>query len=586
MIKLFRRLRKREWMLVAASVLFIVAQVYLDLKMPDYMSEITQLTQTPGSAMRDIFLAGGKMLVCALGSMVASIIVGYFAARIAAFFSWRLRDEVFSKVQSFSLAEIERFSTASLITRSTNDVSQVQMVVAMGLQVMIKAPILAVWAVLKILGKSWEWSAATAVAVCVLLALIVLLLLLVMPKFRKMQTLVDNVNRITREHLTGLRVVRAYNAEQLQEEKFEQANKELTGTQLFTSRMMGLMNPVMSLVMNGLSLSIYWLGALLINAAAGPQKLTLFSDMVVFSSYAMQVVMAFMMLVLIFFLLPRASVSARRILEVLETPASILDGKKDAAPQGKRGSVEFRHVSFRYPGAQEDVLHDVSFTAAPGETVAFIGATGSGKSTLINLVPRFFDVSEGQVLVDGQDVREYTLRSLRNRLGYVTQRAVLFKGSVRENIAYGDNGQGPVSEETVKKALEIAQADFVANMPGGLDADLSQGGANVSGGQKQRLSIARAVARKPEIFIFDDSFSALDYKTDKALRARLRQETAGTTCLIVAQRIGTIRDADRIVVLEDGRMAGCGTHDELMKNCDVYREIALSQLSKEELENA
>ncbi len=585
MLKLFRELKKREWTLMLCSVAFIVAQVWLDLKLPDYMKAITGLITTQGS-VGELLTEGGKMLLCALGSMASSIIVGYFASHIASSFSWRLRGKVFRKVQDFSMEEINQFSTASLITRSTNDISQVQMFISMGLQVIIKAPILAGWAIIKISGNSWQWSAATAIAVVVLLTLIAVLMIFVMPKFKKMQSLIDNLNRVTREHLTGLRVVRAYNAEGYQSEKFETANTELTGTQLFTSRMMGLMFPVMSLVMNGLSLAIYWIGAILINQAGMQDKMGLLQDMVVFSSYAMQVIMAFMMLTMIFFILPRASVSSKRILEVLDKKITIKDGQKTEGKQNVRGTVEFKDVSFRYPDAEEYVLKDVSFTAKQGQTVAFIGATGSGTSTLINLVPRFFDATQGQVLVDGVDVKEYTQQALHNKLGYVPQRAVMFKDTIAENVSYGDNSRAKATIDQVKQAVAIAQGtDFVEKMENTYEADLAQGGTNVSGGQKQRLAIARAVCREPEIFIFDDSFSALDYKTDRVLRDALKEHTAKATKLIVAQRIGTIRDADLIVVLEDGRMVGSGTHQELLKNCDVYREIALSQLTKEELEN-
>ncbi len=590
MLKLLKRLNKKEWLTVALSALFILGQVWLDLTMPDYMSQITMLVQTEGSAMADIWLAGGKMLLCAMGSLGLSVITGFFAARVAASFSRQLRGDIFRQVADFSMAEINQFSTASLITRSTNDVSQVQMLVAVGLQILIKAPIMAVWAICKIRTKSWQWSAATLGAILAMMVLILIAVTVVMPRFKRIQTLTDNLNRVTRENLTGLRVVRAYNAEAYQEEKFQKANDELTANNLFANRVMGIMMPGMNLVLNGLSLAIYWIGAFLIDAipvtgmAAVQERMGIFSDMVVFSSYAMQVVMAFMMLVMIYIIWPRVSVSAKRILEVLETKTSIADGRRTEGLPGVVGEVEFRDVSFRYPDAGEAVLEHISFRAQKGQTVAFIGATGSGKSSLIHLVPRFYDATEGQVLVDGVDVKEYTLEALHEKLGYVPQRAVLFSGTVESNVAYGSNQKNGALEQ-VKKAVEIAQGtDFVEKM--GYQGAIAQGGANVSGGQKQRLAIARAICRKPEIYIFDDSFSALDYRTDRVLRSALRKETAGVTSLIVAQRIGTIRDADLILVLDEGKVVGQGTHKELLKNCEVYRQIALSQLSKEELDNA
>ncbi len=584
MFRLLKRLKAAEWLQALVSLAFIVAQVWLDLKLPDYMSEITRLTQTPGSAMADIWLAGGKMLLCALGSVASAVIVGFFAARIAASFSQRLRSQLFSKVDSFSMEEINRFSTDSLITRSTNDITQVQMLITMGLQMIIKAPIMVVWAVTKIAGKGLEWSVATGVAVLIMIAVISVMMVLVLPKFRKMQTLTDNLTRVTRENLTGLRVVRAYNAEPYQEAKFEVANGELTQTQLFTNRGMAIMMPIISTLMSGLTLAIYWIGATLINNAGLMDRLTLFSNMVVFSAYAMQVIMSFMMLVMIFVLWPRASVSAKRINEVLETAPSIIDGKRTNGEPGRVGEIEFRDVSFRYPGAADDVLCGINFTAKQGEVVAFIGSTGSGKTTLVNLIPRFYDATTGEVLVDGVNVKEYTQDALHNKIGYVPQKAVSFRGTVASNIAYGDNGKECPTDDEIQTAMRIAQgADFVEQMEGQYEADVAQGGSNLSGGQKQRLAIARAVARKPEIYIFDDSFSALDYKTDRALRSALRHETAGVTSLIVAQRIGTILDADQIIVLNDGQIVGKGTHKELLKTCDVYQEIAMSQLSEEEL---
>lgn len=584
MFRLLKRLKPAEWLQAALSLAFIVAQVWLDLKLPDYMSEITRLTQTPGSAIADIWLAGGKMLLCALGSVISAVIVGYFASRIAASFSQRIRSQLFTKVDSFSMEEINRFSTDSLITRSTNDITQVQMLITMGLQMIIKAPIMVIWAVTKIAGKGVEWSLATGVTVAIMLLVIAVMMTLVLPKFRMMQTLTDNLTRVTRENLTGLRVVRAYNAEAYQQDKFEQANADLTATQLYTTRGMAIMMPIISTLMSGLTLAIYWIGASLINNAGLMDRLTLFSNMVVFSAYAMQVIMSFMMLVMIFVLWPRASVSAKRINEVLETAPSILDGTRKEGESGKVGEVEFRSVSFRYPGATDDVLCDISFVAHRGETVAFIGSTGSGKTTLVNLIPRFFDATAGEVLVDGVNVKEYAQEALHNKIGYVPQKAVTFRGTVKSNVGYGENGKSPATDEEIAQAMRIAQgADFVEKMEGQYDAEISQGGANLSGGQKQRLAIARAVARKPEIYIFDDSFSALDYKTDRALRTALKRETAGVTSLIVAQRIGTILDADRIIVLNEGAIVGIGTHKELLKTCEVYQEIAMSQLSEEEL---
>ena len=584
MFKLFKYIKPKEWLMAVISLGFIVAQVWLDLKLPDYMSEITKLTQTPGSTMSDIWLTGGYMLLCALGSLAAAIIVGYFAARIGASFSQRLRSLLFNKVESFSMEEINYFSTSSLITRSTNDITQVQMLIVMALQLVLKAPIMAVWAITKIAGKGYEWSLVTAAGVLIVLVMVALLMVFVVPKFRKMQTLTDNITRVTRENLTGLRVVRAYNADDYQEDKFETANAELTGTQLFTNRAIVVMMPVMQLMMSGLSLSIFWIGAYLIDAAGVLDKLVIFSNMVVFSQYAMQVIMAFMMIVMIFVMLPRASVSAKRINEVLDTEPKITGSTEIEGRPGHAGEVIFRHVSFKYPDAADYVLEDISFTAKKGETVAFIGATGSGKSTLINLIPRFYDASEGQVLVSGVDVKDYDLDSLYNKLGYVPQKAVLFKGTVSSNVGYGDNGTDEFSEDEVKWAVEIAQgSEFVEKMDARYDASIAQGGTNISGGQKQRLSIARAICRRPEILIFDDSFSALDYMTDSALRKSLKTTAPGTTRLIVAQRIGTIMDADQIIVLDEGRIVGKGKHKELLLNCDVYREIAISQLSEEEL---
>ena len=585
MIKIFKFLKKEDWLVVLICIFLIAGQVGLDLKLPDYMTEITGLVQTEGSKMSEVFAAGGKMLLCAFGSLILAVAVGFFAARLAAGFSRRIRFAVFEKVESFSMEEINGFSTDSLITRSTNDITQVQMLISMGLQVMIKAPIMAVWAITKISSKSWQWTAATAAAIVLLLLLIVIAVTFALPRFRKVQKLTDNLNRVTRENLTGIRVVRAYNAEEYQEEKFNQANEELVQNNLFANRVMAIMNPGMNIVMNGLTLSIYWIGAMLIHqAGAIDARIELFSNMVVFSSYAMQVVMAFMMLTMIFIMLPRTSVSIKRINEVLDTESKIKDGTMTEGKPGMEGVVEFKNVSFKYPDAADYVLRDISFQAKKGETIAFIGATGSGKSTLVNLLPRFYDASEGEVLVDGINVKDYTLEALHNKLGYVSQRAVMFSGTVESNVTYGDNGREETASNAVEKAVEIAQGkEFVEKMEEQYQAMIAQGGTNISGGQKQRLAIARAVYRKPEIYIFDDSFSALDYKTDKVLRKALKKETADTTSLIVAQRIGTIKNADKIIVLEEGRAVGIGTHEELMKNCEVYQQIALSQLSKEEL---
>ena len=584
MVKLLKKLTWKDFILAAVAFVFIIVQVWLSLTMPDYMSEITKLVQTKGSKMNDILIAGGKMLACALGSLLAAVCTSICASKISSNFSANLRGQVFHKVQSFSMEEIGNFSTASLITRSTNDITQVQMLIVMGLEVLLKAPIMAVWALCKISTKNWQWTASTGVAVVVLLSFVFVCVAVALPKFKKLQSLTDNLNRVTRENLTGLNVVRAYNAESYQQKKFNDANDELTKTQLFANRTMGTMMPGIQMVMNGLMLAIYWIGAYLISNAQMFDKLTIFSDMIVFTQYAMQVVMSFMMLVMIFVLLPRASVSAKRINEVLDMPLSIKDGTKENGIDGKKGEVEFRNVSFCYPDAEKDVIEDISFTAHKGETIAFIGSTGCGKSTVINMIPRFYDATKGEVLVDGVNVKEYTQKALRNKIGYVSQKAVLFTGSIKSNVAYGDNGTKGFTDDDVKQAVETAQAkEFVDKTEGGIDAFVAQGGSNFSGGQKQRLSIARAICRRPEILIFDDSFSALDYKTDRVLRDTLRKTCADATRFIVAQRIGTIRDADKIIVLDDGKIAGMGKHNELMETCEVYRQIAYSQLSKEEL---
>lgn len=587
MLRILKHLRWKEWLLVAACVVLIVGQVQLDLALPDYMSEITRLVQTEGSQMSDILLAGGKMLLCALGSMLLTVCTTFFTAQIASRFSARLRGEMYRKVVGFSNEEINRFSTASLITRTTNDISQLQMFFSFGMQSLIKAPIMAFIAVGKISTKSWEWSLLTGGVIAFVCVLLVFIMLYAVPRMKKMQTLTDNLNRITRENLTGLQVVRAYNAENYQEGKFAKANEEMTRNSQQANIAMSVMNPGMNLAMNGLTLGIYWIGAALISAiavtspAAMMERIGLFSDMVVFMQYAMQVIMAFLMLVMIFVMLPRVTVSAGRVNEVLDTKARIVDGKETQGKPGMKGEIEFRDVSFHYPDADGDTIHHISFTAHHGQTVALIGATGCGKSSIINLIPRLYDATSGQVLVDGVDVRDYTQDALRSKIGFVPQKAFLFAGTVSSNVGYGeDNASGAA----IRKAVAIAQAaEFVESPEVGYSGTVAQGGSNFSGGQKQRLSIARAVARDPEILVFDDSFSALDYKTDHALRQALREQTSGTTNIIVAQRIGTIRDADCILVIEDGAIVGKGTHRELMESCKVYQEIAYSQLSKEEL---
>ena len=584
MLKLLKELNKKDWFFAFISFILIIVQVWLELKMPDYMSEITKLVQTKGVLMSDILTQGGYMLLCAFGSLVSAIIVGYLISNIAASFSMRTRKSLFEKVENLSMEEVKNFQASSLITRTTNDITQIQMFIAMGLQLLIKSPITAVWAVTKILGKNLTWSMITAIAVVILLVTILVLMIIVMPRFKIVQNLIDKINGVTRENLTGIRVVRAFNAEKYQEDKFEKVNNDLTKNQLFNQKAFSVMQPVMYLVMYFLTLSIYSIGAGLIESANMADKISLFGDMVVFSSYAMQVIMSFLMLAMIFMMLPRANVSAKRINEVLDTVISVKDGK--GAKAKEVGTVEFKNVSFKYPDAEEYLLEDISFKAKKGETIAFIGSTGSGKSTLINLIPRFYDATKGEVLVDGVNVKEYKLKDLYNKLGYIPQRAVMFNGTVSSNIAYGENGKGEITKEKIKDAVKVAQAEeFVSKMENTYDAHIAQGGTNVSGGQKQRLSIARAIARDPEIYIFDDSFSALDYKTDSVLRKELKKYTKDATILIVAQRIGTIMNADKIIVLDNGKCAGIGTHKELLKTCDVYKEIALSQLSKEELEN-
>lgn len=587
MIKLLKNLGKKEWILAVICLVLIVGQVWLELKMPDYMSEITVLVQTEGSEMSEILKNGAYMIACALGSLLSAVIVGYFASNISATFSMNVRKKLFSKVENLAMNEVKNFSTSSLITRTTNDITQIQMLIAMGLQLMIKAPITAVWAITKILNKSWQWSALTGAGVAVLLGVIAVLMVVVMPKFKIVQKLIDKINGVTRENLTGIRVVRAFNAEKYQEDKFEEVNTKLTNQQLFNQKAFAVLSPTMYLVMYFLTLGIYFVGAYLIKDALMVDKLALFGDMVVFSSYAMQVIMSFLMLAMIFMMVPRAQVSANRINEVLDTEITIKDGKINKDVTDEKGTVEFKNVSFKYPDAEEYLLKNISFKANKGETVAFIGSTGSGKSSLINLVPRFYDATDGEVLVDGVNVKDYKQEFLHNKLGYVPQKAVIFNDTVNNNIAYGENGKEKITEEKIKKAIEVAQGkEFVEKMENQYDTHMSQGGTNVSGGQKQRLAIARAIARDPEIYIFDDSFSALDYKTDSVLRKELKKYTKDATTLIVAQRIGTIMNADKILVLDNGECVGQGTHKELLKNCEVYKQIALSQLSKEELEDA
>ncbi len=586
MFKLLKKLDKKDISLIIIAILLIVVQVFLELKIPDYMTEITRLIQTEDTVIGDILKEGSYMLACALLSLVTAIGVGYIAASVSSNFSYNLRDDVFDKVEKFSTAEIKKFQTSSLITRTTNDVSQLEMIIAMGLQAFIKAPIMAVWAITKILNKNIEWSALVAGCVLILLITVISLMVIVLPRFEIVQKLIDKINGVTRENLTGIRVIRAFNAENFQKDRFSKVNNELTKTQLFNQRCFAILNPIMNLVMNGLTLGIYFIGAYLIVQATMVDKINLFSNMIVFTSYGMQVIMSFLLLALIFMMWPRAQISAERINEILECDLSILDGDYTGSTKDK-GVVEFKNVSFKYPDASEYLLKDISFKANKGETIAFIGSTGSGKSTLINLVPRFYDVTDGEVLVDGINVKKYRLHSLRNKIGYVSQKAFMFTGSVSDNVAYGDNGKSRPNKEAIKKAIDVACAtEFVTKMDGTYDADIARGGTNVSGGQKQRLSIARAIAKNPEIYIFDDTFSALDFKTDALLRKNLKNYTRDATILIVAQRIGTIMNADKIIVLDKGRCVGMGTHKELLRNCDVYKEIALSQLSKEELENA
>ena len=583
MLKLFRYLNPKQWGQAAIGLLFIFGQVWLDLKLPEYMSQITTLVQTPGSSLREVWLTGGYMLLCAVGSVICAFVIGYFSAKITASFSRDLRSRLFHKVDSFSMEEINQFSTASLITRSTNDITQVELLLGMLLSMVVRAPITIVWALLKIVDKGTAWTMVTLLDALVMALVLIGIIFVLNPIFTKIQDLTDKVNGLTRENLQGLRVIRAYNAEKYQEDKFEISNQVLTNANLTTMRTMALMNPAMNVLVNILGVALYWIGAVLINASDLGGRVMIFSDTVSFVFYSLQILMAFMSLSMTFIFLPRARVSAKRINEVLDTRSNITFGQATEGKPGVTGKIEFRNVGFRYPDATEPVLQNISFTVNQGETIAFIGSTGSGKSTLINLVPRFFDATEGTILIDDVDIRDYEEHALYNKIGYVPQKAVMFKGTVESNVAFGDNGR-EAALDGVKQAARIAQSsDFVEKMDGGYQAEVAQGGTNLSGGQKQRLSIARAIHRRPEIYIFDDSFSALDYKTDRILRRELKKETAGVTSMIVAQRVGTIMDADKIVVLDEGKIVGIGTHKELLHSCAIYREIAENQLSKEEL---
>lgn len=587
MIKLLKKLTKKNWLFVLISVILIVFQVWLELKMPDYMSNITQLVQTKGASMNDILREGSYMLLCALGSLLSAVVVGYFISNITASFSFNVRESIFKKVLNLDTSEVKNFSTSSLITRTTNDITQIEMFLGMGLQLLIKAPITAGWAITKILNKNLTWSIATAVAVLILITTISILMAIVMPRFKIVQGLIDRLNSVTRENLSGIRVVRAFNAEKYQENKFNKVNNDLTNNQIFNQKAFNILSPIMNAVMHTLTLSIYFIGAILINNALMSDKIVLFGDMIVFSSYAMQVIMSFLMLAMIFMMLPRANVSSKRINEVLDTEVTIKEGEITENKNGLKGTIEFKNVSFKYPDADEYLLENISFTAKEGETVAFIGSTGSGKSTLINLIPRFYDATEGEILINGINVKEYNSEYLHNIVGYVPQKAVMFSGTVESNITYGKNTHNKPNKKKIEDALKVSQAyEFVSKLDKKEKSHIAQGGTNVSGGQKQRLSIARTIARDPEIYIFDDSFSALDYKTDSILRKELKKYTKNATSLIVAQRIGTIMNADKIIVLDNGKCVGIGTHKELMKKCKVYKEIALSQVTKEELENA
>lgn len=585
MFKLLKNLKKRDVLLFLVVVAGICFQVWLDLKLPDYMSEITRLVQTEGSEMSEIIKNGALMMACALGSLAGAVLVGYLTANISASFSKSVRKALFSKVENLSMAEIKKFSVASLITRTTNDITQVQMFLAMGMQMLVKAPITAVWAITKILDKSWEWSTATAITVVLLLSVVITIMVIVVPRFKIIQKLTDRLNDVTRENITGIRVVRAFNAEKYEEKKFKKANDDLTDTQIFNQRALSILSPTIFFFMHSITVVIYMIGTYLISDADQMQKLTIFSNMVVFSSYATQVIMSFLMLAFTFMMIPRAQVSATRINEVLDTELTIKEGENNVRKTPESGTVEFKNVSFKYPDAEEYILENISFKANQGDTVAFIGSTGSGKSTLINLIPRFYDATSGEVLVDGINVKDYTFESLYNKLGYIPQKAVMFSGTVSSNVGFGENGKGETSADEIVDAIKVAQGeDFVKKLDKSYLAHIAQGGTNISGGQKQRLAIARAIARNPEIYIFDDSFSALDYKTDANLRKALKSHTKNATSLIVAQRIGTIMNADQILVLDNGKCVGQGTHRELLEKCPVYRQIAESQLSAEELE--
>ena len=586
MIKLFKNLKGRDFGYILCVIALVVFSVFLDLRLPEYMSEITKLVQTEGSTMNEILRAGGHMILCAVLSLACTISVGFFTSLLSARFSRRIRRKIFRKVESFGVAEIKKFSTSSLITRTTNDVTQIEMLLAMGLQLLIKSPVMAVWALLKILGKSGELSLITAVGVVIIVITNLTIIRIVSPRFAKIQALTDKINGVTRESITGIRVVHAFNAEKFEEKRFDKVNSDLTNIHLTVTKTFAVMDPIMNFVMHFQQLAIYVVGAFLLINSGMVEKINLFSNMVVFASYGMQVIISFLMLTMIFMILPRARVSANRINEVLEKEVSIKSGTF-SGDTAEHGTVEFRNVSFKYPDADEYLLKNISFKVNQGETIAFIGSTGSGKSTLINLVPRLYDATDGEVFVDGINVKEYQLKELNNKIGYIPQTAFMFTGTVEENVAYGDNGRKKPSLEKVMEAVKVAQGkDFVEKMDKKYKSHIARGGTNVSGGQKQRLSIARAIARDPEIYIFDDSFSALDYQTDAKLRSELKKYTKEATSMIVAQRIGTIMNADKIIVLDKGECVGIGTHQELLKNCDIYREIALSQLSEEELVNA
>ena len=586
MLKLFKNFTKKDIGLICCVVILVVFSVFLDLRTPEYMSKITQLVQTEDSTMKEILNAGGHMLICAIGSLLCTVTVGFFTSLLSARFSRTMRRKIFAKVEDFGIAEIKKFSTSSLITRTTNDVTQIEMLLSMGLQMLIKSPVMAIWALMKILGKSGELSLITGIGVVIIVITNLIIIKTVTPRFVKIQALTDKVNGVTRENITGIRVVHAFNAERFEEKRFDNVNQEISDIHLKVTKTFALMDPIMNFVMHFQHLGIYTVGAILIINSGMMDKITMFSNMVVFSSYGIQVIMSFLMLTMIFMIMPRARVSANRINEVLDEEVSIKSGTFKGKTR-EHGTVEFNNVSFKYPDADEYLLKNISFKVQPGETIAFIGSTGSGKSTLINLVPRLYDATDGEVFVDGINVKEYELKELNNRIGYIPQTAVMFTGTIEDNISYGNNGKAKPDSKKIKEAIKVAQGkDFVEKMPKQYKSHIARGGTNVSGGQKQRLSIARAIARDPEIYIFDDSFSALDYQTDAKLRSELKKYTKNATTMIVAQRIGTIMNADKIVVLDKGECVGIGTHKELLKNCDIYKEIALSQLSEEELQNA